>query len=157
MSFSEDINGPRTKASLRLTTERAYSQILSRKGMYIIWWLSSLWWIRNQSNRPNYYSLPYRLKCWRRFMQIFCYQSMYFFPWEYRYSRQAHWLQFYSVYVLIKSNNYMKILFTGDVTLGRILNNVINWENYTYVWGDTLNIIRSAYLSIICVIRVSVK
>ena len=36
MSFSEDINGPRTKASLRLTTERAYSQILSRKGMYII-------------------------------------------------------------------------------------------------------------------------
>ena len=38
----------------------------------------------------------------------------------------------------------MKILFTGDVMLGRLLNNVINWENYTYVWGDTLNIIRGA-------------
>jgi hypothetical protein len=51
----------------------------------------------------------------------------------------------------------MKILFTGDVMLGRLLNNVINWENYTYVLGDTLNIINSADLSIICVIRVSVK
>ena len=51
----------------------------------------------------------------------------------------------------------MKILFTGDVTLGRLLNNVINWENFTYVWGNTLNIIRSADLSIICVIKVSVK
>ena len=51
----------------------------------------------------------------------------------------------------------MKILFTGDVMLGRLLNNVINWENYKYVWGDTLNIIRGADLAIICVIRVSVK
>jgi capsule synthesis protein PGA_cap len=51
----------------------------------------------------------------------------------------------------------MKILFTGDVMLGRLLNNVINWTNYTYVWGDTLNIIRGADLAIICVIRVSVK
>jgi poly-gamma-glutamate synthesis protein (capsule biosynthesis protein) len=51
----------------------------------------------------------------------------------------------------------MKILFTGDVMLGRLLNNVINWKNYTYVWGDTLNIIRGADLAIICVIRVSVK
>jgi hypothetical protein len=41
--------------------------------------------------------------------------------------------------------------------LGRLLNNVINWENYKYVWGDTLNIIRSVDIAIICVIRVSVK
>lgn len=43
----------------------------------------------------------------------------------------------------------MKILFTGDVMLGRLLNNVLNWENYMYIWGDTLDIIRNADLSLI--------
>lgn len=33
--------------------------------------------------------------------------------------------------------------------LGRLLNNVLNWENYMYIWGDTLDIIRNADLSLI--------
>jgi len=43
----------------------------------------------------------------------------------------------------------MKILFTGDVMLGRLLNNVLNRKNYMYIWGDTLDIIRNANLSLI--------
>jgi poly-gamma-glutamate capsule biosynthesis protein CapA/YwtB (metallophosphatase superfamily) len=43
----------------------------------------------------------------------------------------------------------MKILFTGDVMLGRLVNNVLNLTNYTYIWGDTLEIIRNADLSLI--------
>jgi hypothetical protein len=38
----------------------------------------------------------------------------------------------------------MKILFTRDVMLGRLVNNLLNRENYTYVLGDTLDIIGSA-------------
>lgn len=43
----------------------------------------------------------------------------------------------------------MKILFTGDVMLGRLVNDLLNRENYTYVWGDTLDMVRSADLSLI--------
>lgn len=43
----------------------------------------------------------------------------------------------------------MKILFTGDVMLGRLLNNVLNRKNYMYIWGDTLDIVRNANLSLI--------
>lgn len=43
----------------------------------------------------------------------------------------------------------MRILFTGDVMLGRLVNNLLDRENYTYVWGDTLEIIRNADLSLI--------
>jgi hypothetical protein len=33
----------------------------------------------------------------------------------------------------------MKILFTGDVMLGRLVSNLLKRENYTCVLGDTLD------------------
>lgn len=44
---------------------------------------------------------------------------------------------------------------TGDVMLGRLVNSVLDNDAYTYVWGDTIDIIRNADLSLInleCVI-----
>lgn len=49
----------------------------------------------------------------------------------------------------------MQIAFTGDVMLGRIANKVLYKDKFTCVWGDTLDIIRTADLSLInleCVI-----
>ena len=49
----------------------------------------------------------------------------------------------------------MQIAFTGDIMLGRLVNSVLCKNKFTYVWGDTLDIIRSADLSLInleCVI-----
>ena len=43
----------------------------------------------------------------------------------------------------------MKIAFTGDVMLGRLVNSVLSNDKFTYVWGDTLNVIRAADLSLI--------
>ena len=43
----------------------------------------------------------------------------------------------------------MKILFTGDVMLGRLVNSVLSNEKFTYVWGDTIDIIRSSDISLI--------
>ena len=49
----------------------------------------------------------------------------------------------------------MQIAFTGDVMLGRLANKVLYKDKFTYIWGDTLDIIRTADLSLInleCVI-----
>ncbi len=43
----------------------------------------------------------------------------------------------------------MQILFIGDVMLGRLVNSVISKDRFTYVWGDTIDIIRNADLSLI--------
>src|SRR4051812_11521578 len=43
----------------------------------------------------------------------------------------------------------MKILFTGDVMLGRLVNSVLSNEKFTYVWGDTIDTIRSSDISLI--------
>ena len=36
----------------------------------------------------------------------------------------------------------MKIAFIGDVMLGRLVNSVPSNDKFTYVWGDTLNVIQ---------------
>lgn len=44
---------------------------------------------------------------------------------------------------------------TGDVMLGRLVNSVLDNNSYSYVWGDTIDTIRNADLSLInleCVI-----
>ncbi len=49
----------------------------------------------------------------------------------------------------------MRVAMTGDVMLGRLVNSVLDNNGYTYVWGDTIDIIREADLSLInleCVI-----
>ncbi len=49
----------------------------------------------------------------------------------------------------------MRVAITGDVMLGRLVNSVLDNNGYTYVWGDTIDIIRNADLSMInleCVI-----
>lgn len=43
----------------------------------------------------------------------------------------------------------MKILFTGDVMLGRLINSVLSNDRFTYVCGDTIDIIRNADISLI--------
>ena len=43
----------------------------------------------------------------------------------------------------------MQILFTGDVMLGRLVNNVLANNEFTYVWGDTIDIIKGADFSLI--------
>lgn len=43
----------------------------------------------------------------------------------------------------------MQILFTGDVMLGRLVNNVFANNEFTYVWGNTINIIKGADFSLI--------
>lgn len=43
----------------------------------------------------------------------------------------------------------MQILFTGDVMLGRIVNDVLKNDDFSYVWGNALNIIKNADLSLI--------
>lgn len=43
----------------------------------------------------------------------------------------------------------MQILFVGDVMLGRLVNNVLPNENFTYVWGNTIDIIKNADFSLI--------
>jgi len=43
----------------------------------------------------------------------------------------------------------MEILFTGDVMLGRLVNSVLSNNNYTYVWGDTIDVIRNSDISLI--------
>jgi poly-gamma-glutamate synthesis protein (capsule biosynthesis protein) len=43
----------------------------------------------------------------------------------------------------------MKILFVGDVMLGRLINSVLSNDKFTYVWGDTIDIIRNADISLI--------
>jgi poly-gamma-glutamate capsule biosynthesis protein CapA/YwtB (metallophosphatase superfamily) len=43
----------------------------------------------------------------------------------------------------------MQILFTGDVMLGRLVNNVLVNNDFTYVWGDTIDIIKGVDFSLI--------
>ncbi len=43
----------------------------------------------------------------------------------------------------------MQILFGGDVMLGRLVNNVLADNEFTYVWGDTIDIIKGADFSLI--------
>ena len=43
----------------------------------------------------------------------------------------------------------MQILFTGDVMLGRLINNVLNKNKFSYIWGNTLDIIKKADFSLI--------
>jgi poly-gamma-glutamate capsule biosynthesis protein CapA/YwtB (metallophosphatase superfamily) len=43
----------------------------------------------------------------------------------------------------------MQILFTGDVMLGRLVNNVLAKGKFSYVWGNTIDIIRRADFSLI--------
>lgn len=43
----------------------------------------------------------------------------------------------------------MQILFAGDVMLGRLVNKVLANAQFTYVWGDTINIIKRADFSLI--------
>ena len=43
----------------------------------------------------------------------------------------------------------MKIFFTGDVMLGRLVNSVLSNDNYAYVWGDTIDTIRKSDISLI--------
>jgi poly-gamma-glutamate synthesis protein (capsule biosynthesis protein) len=52
-------------------------------------------------------------------------------------------------------NDDLQIAFTGDVMLGRLVNNVLSFDRHTYVWCDTLQTMREADLSFInleCVI-----
>jgi poly-gamma-glutamate capsule biosynthesis protein CapA/YwtB (metallophosphatase superfamily) len=49
----------------------------------------------------------------------------------------------------------LQITLTGDVMLGRLVNSVLGKDRYTYVWGNTIDILREADLSLInleCVI-----
>ncbi len=49
----------------------------------------------------------------------------------------------------------LQIALTGDVMLGRLVNSVLGLDKYTYVWCDTLQMMREADLSLInlgCVI-----
>ena len=43
----------------------------------------------------------------------------------------------------------MQIFFSGDVMLGRLVNNVLANNEFTYVWGDTIDIIKGADFSLI--------
>ena len=43
----------------------------------------------------------------------------------------------------------MQILFTGDVMLGRLVNEVLANSKFTYVWGNTIDIIKRADFSLI--------
>jgi poly-gamma-glutamate capsule biosynthesis protein CapA/YwtB (metallophosphatase superfamily) len=43
----------------------------------------------------------------------------------------------------------MQILFTGDVMLGRLVNDVLAKNEFSYVWGDTIDIIKKADFSLI--------
>ena len=43
----------------------------------------------------------------------------------------------------------MQILFSGDVMLGRLVNNVLAKNEFTYVWGDTIDIIKGSDFSLI--------
>lgn len=43
----------------------------------------------------------------------------------------------------------MQILFAGDVMLGRLVNKVLTNAQFTYVWGDTIDIIKRADFSLI--------
>ena len=43
----------------------------------------------------------------------------------------------------------MQILFAGDVMLGRLVNKVLANAQFTYVWGDTIDIIKRADFSLI--------
>ncbi len=42
----------------------------------------------------------------------------------------------------------MRIVFLGDVMIGRLVNEVLKYEKSEYVWGDTLNILKKANLRI---------
>lgn len=53
------------------------------------------------------------------------------------------------------TNAHLQIALTGDVMLGRLVNSVLSSDRYTYVWCDTLQIIREADFRLInleCVI-----
>src|SRR5918993_2888859 len=43
----------------------------------------------------------------------------------------------------------MQIFFSGDVMLGRLVNNVLANNEFTYVWGDTIDIIKGTDFSLI--------
>jgi poly-gamma-glutamate synthesis protein (capsule biosynthesis protein) len=43
----------------------------------------------------------------------------------------------------------MQILFAGDVMLGRLVNKVLAKDQFTYVWGNTIDIIKRADFSLI--------
>lgn len=40
----------------------------------------------------------------------------------------------------------MKIAFIGDVMIGRLVNEILKYEEFKYVWGDTLEILKNADL-----------
>ena len=42
----------------------------------------------------------------------------------------------------------MRILFVGDVMIGRLVNEVLKYEKPQYIWGDTLEIFKKADLRI---------
>ena len=43
----------------------------------------------------------------------------------------------------------MQIFFSGDVMLGRLVNNVLANNEFSYVWGDTIDIIKGSDFSLI--------
>ena len=43
----------------------------------------------------------------------------------------------------------MQIFFSGDVMLGRLVNNVLAKNEFSYVWGDTIDIIKGSDFSLI--------
>ena len=49
----------------------------------------------------------------------------------------------------------MQLAITGDVMLGRLVNSMLSDNHFTYVWGNTIDIMRDTDLSLInleCVI-----
>ncbi len=42
----------------------------------------------------------------------------------------------------------MKIIFLGDIMIGRLVNEVLKYQKPEYIWGDTLNILKLADLRI---------
>jgi poly-gamma-glutamate capsule biosynthesis protein CapA/YwtB (metallophosphatase superfamily) len=67
----------------------------------------------------------------------------------------ATYAVFHSGLVEETNNTRITLAFTGDVMLGRLVNEVINEEGEEYPWGDTLPLLRNADLSLVnleCVI-----
>ncbi|KKM02440.1 hypothetical protein LCGC14_1784390, partial [marine sediment metagenome] len=58
-------------------------------------------------------------------------------------------------YVYASELKSITMVFTGDVMLGRLVNQTIRIKGFEYPWGDTLPIMKDANLSLInleCVI-----
>lgn len=55
----------------------------------------------------------------------------------------------------LASTSITKLLFVGDVMLGRLVNDCLSEKSFTYPWGDTLDVFRSAdvrFCNLECVI-----